>query len=211
MKKFILTLIILMLSGPVFAADWINLQSNVTYSDSQLLKRYDAHIRSKFPLVIERTMNRRAMGQSKGKYTPSASDTAQEKAYETHCNSVRVDLEQAKLDNALLKGAIRYERAEQRLSRYILSKGAVAVKPLEEVTDTETGEITQEAVPGIIGIDSLPATVKQDIRDADTGEVIGAQEIPNPLVMTDVAERESAQQTIDTASAEIKALVEARE
>jgi len=189
--------------------NWIDLQSNTTFEEYQLERRYDKHIRSKFPLIVERTMNRKAMGQSKGKYMLTASNMAQEAAYETHCNAVRVDLEQAKLDNALLKGAIRYERATARLQRYILSQGITQVAGVEEIINPETGEVTQEYVPAIIGIEPIEKTIVVNLFGSE-GEITGTKEIPNPLITNDVAERESAQAIIDSASAELKGLIEVR-
>ena len=215
MKKFIIVLLItlfsVLLSGPlVFATGWIDLQSDTTYTAAQLEKRYDAHIRSEFPLRKERAMNRRAMGAVKGKYIPTAADAADEAAYEAHTKAVRESYEQALVDNELLKGVISYERAEQRLERYILSVGITAIAEVPEIRDPDTGELTQEYSPAIAGVNPLPATIEQVTRDAETGEITGSETVPNPLIVQDEAERQAAQNIIDNASAEILALITAR-
>ena len=180
---------------------WVDLYSNNTFTDAQLLKRYDRRIRTEFPLNVERAMSRRAFGQVKGKYTPTAEEVLQEESYEIHTKAVRVDLEQAKLDNTLLIATLEYESAERRLARYLVSEGVAFVPEVPEIIDEETGEVTQEFVPAIAAIEPLPATVEQPNYDQETGMLIDYETVPNPLIVIDEAERVKAQSTIDNATA----------
>ena len=210
MKKIIIVLLITIFAGPVFAGPWIDLQSNTTYTAAQLEKRYDALIRSKYPLRKERAMNRRAIGTLKGKYVPTVADAADEAAYEAHTKAVRDDYEQAVIDNVLLVSTIQYEQAQQRLTCYRLSEGVAAVAEIPEEKDPDTGEILQEYVPAIIGIDPLPATIEQNTYD-DEGNLTGTETILNPCIVQDEAERSAAQEIINDATTEVLTLADERE
>ena len=188
---------------------WIDLLGKVTFTETQLEKRYDAHIQSKFPLHIERAMNRRAMGKLKGKYTPTDKELFQEKAYEQLCKDIRLDFDQATNDNALLIETLDYEQAVIRLSWFILSEGRKAVKEILEVINPETGEITQEYVPGILGIDPRPIQIEMVTHNED-GNPTETIWIDNPKVVRDIIERNNAQNIIDNVTSEMLALIVAR-
>ena len=102
--------------------------------------------------------------------------------------------------------AIRYEQAVLRLARYRLDTGVAYVEEVPEVRDPETGEITQEYVPAVQGIEPLPATIEQNVYDPETGEIIGTEEVPNPLIVQDLAEVEAARELIDNATAAVENL-----
>ena len=187
---------------------WIDKMKNVVFTDAQLQKRYDAHIQTKFPLTIERAMNRRAFGNLKGKYNPTAEEVLQEVEYEQYCKSVRENLDQAILDNTLLINTLRYEKAQRRLSQYILSEGREEVEEVFEVIDVGTGEVLQEYVPAVIEIASLPLTIEAKVYD-DAGNYI-LETVDNPTILLDVSERQEAQEILDNASVEILELTEER-
>ncbi len=189
---------------------WIDKLSNITYSDAQLDKRYDAIIQREFPLRKERAMNRKAFGQMKGTYTLTDKEQADEALYEQLVEDTKTEFEQAKLDNTLLKEVIVYEKAQQRLKRYILSEGREAVPEVPEIKDEETGEIIQEFVPEVKAIEPLPATIDLNTYDSESGELISVEQIPNPKIIQDVQEREEAQTIIDSASADVLNLIEER-
>ena len=52
-------------------------------------------------------------------------------------------------------------------------------------------------------IDPLPATVEQDTYDAE-GNVTGTEQVPNPQIVEDDAERAAAQAVIDDTPDEVK-------
>lgn len=98
-----------------------------------------------------------------------------------------------------------YRAAVARLARYPLAQGRVAIyedQPTGEF-DTEDNPIT-ESVLLSPAIEPLPATITQDVRDHETGEITGTEEVPNPAIETDEAERAAAQAVIDGTSQEVK-------
>ena len=208
MKKFII--LILLFATPVLAGDWVDLQSNTTFTDAQLTRRYDRQIRSKFPLTVERIILRRAMGVMKGKYIPTEVDIATEAAYEAHTKAIRGDYDQAVTDNVLLLATVAYEQAQKRLAQYRLSEGVAPVAEIPEERDPDTGEILQEYIPATIGIDPLPATIEQNTYD-DEGDLIDTGTVPNPVVTKDESERASAHGIIDSADEATLILVGVRE
>ena len=191
-----------MVPGPVFAGNWIDLNSNITYTEAQLEKRYDRKIRSKFPLRKELAMNRRAAGKAMGKLTLSKKEQAEEAAYEAHTKKIRDELNQAKADNDLLKKVLDYEKAERRLQKYSLSTGVAYVAEVPEVRDEETGEITQEFIPSVKRIAPLAPTVTRTVYDEETGEIVGAEEVKNPAIHQDETERAKAMAVINGAEAQ---------
>ena len=76
--------------------------------------------------------------------------------------------------------------------------------------DPDTGEILQEYVPAIIGIDPLPATIEQNTYD-DEGNLTGTETILNPCIVQDEAERSAAQEIINDATTEVLTLADERE
>ncbi len=191
---------------------WIDKLSNITYSDAQLEKRYDSLIQRDFPLRKERAMNRKAFGQVKGKYVPNAKEVAAEVLYEQVTKDVRVKFEQAKLDNTLLKKALKYEKAELRLQKYLLSEGVQAVAEVKEVKDKETLEVTQEAVPEVKEIKPLPATIEVKVYNGDgiESKTVTLKTVPNPLILKDIEERTEAQDIISSSEPITLSLVNSR-
>jgi len=99
-----------------------------------------------------------------------------------------------------------YRKAISRLSRYVLSEGREAVyedQPTGEV-DPNTFEPITSAVLVQTAIEPLEAEIVQDIRDEETGEIIGTEMVPNPLIVTDAQERVSAQSVVDSTPEDVK-------
>lgn len=184
----------------------IDLMSNVTFTEAQLAKRREARLLKDFPKWKQDVMNRRTFGQIRGKYTLSKEELAEESNFETLVAQVKNDYDKAVLDNQLLKEVIQYEQSKQRLERYILSGGVKAVPEVPEIRDEKTGEITQEHVPGVKGIEPLDKTIVVNIL-GDDGEITGTKEVPNPVVEQDIDERKTAQQIIDTSDNDVLTLV----
>ena len=98
-----------------------------------------------------------------------------------------------------------YRKAISRLSRYVLSEGREAVyedQPTGEV-DPDTFEPITTSVLVQTAIEPLDAEIEQDIRDEETGEIIGTEMVPNPLITVDVAERMVAQTTVNSTPPEV--------
>lgn len=103
-----------------------------------------------------------------------------------------------------------YRAAVARLSRYRLADGRPELfedQPTGE-TDPETGEPVLESVLVQAGVEQLPATIEQDIRDPETGEVTGTDDVPNPAIVLDDEERAAAQAVIDGTSLEVAEFIQ---
>jgi len=107
-----------------------------------------------------------------------------------------------------LKGAIAYERAEQRLDKYILSVGLPGIDEVPEQRDPETGEIIVEYVAGREEIKPLPEFIV--IKIGDEFDEVDAELIRNPEIVKDEEERAEAQKVIDDVTPEIMELVNLR-
>lgn len=190
--------------------DWVNLFGNNVFTEAQLEKRREAHISSEFSGSAIAAMRRKSLGDIKGQRPLTSGEQELEAVYTVWCNAVETDYQQAKLDNELLKGAITYEQAEQRLNCYILSEGREAIVEVPEVIDPETSEIIQEFIPEIKRIEPLPLTVTVTHYDSETGEIVDTQEIPNPLIVADEAARETAQNIINNTDTDCLSLVNQR-
>lgn len=105
-----------------------------------------------------------------------------------------------------------YSEAVERLSRYIISEGVEEVKQdvvvftedvlnsNGEATYDESGnKITKDIVEEIIvthAVPAQPATITQSTYHPETGSNV-TEVVDNPLIVEDVAQRESAQAIID--------------
>ena len=188
---------------------WIDLMGNSPMTQAQLDKRNSALIRSKYTKDREDMINRMLSGSLAGMYTMSEDEQALVAEYSAYCKEIQAQRIQARDDSILLQKALEYEKAQQRLAQYILSEGVEAQDEIPAVIDEDTGEIITEAIPAVIGIDPLPPTVMQNILD-DEGNIISTEEIPNPEIVEDEAERAAAQDIIDNASEEVINLVNTR-
>jgi len=189
--------------------NWIDVYSDNVFTQSQLDKRNTALIRQKYSRDVEDQINRMVTGAVIGSYVMNEEEQKLVSDYSSWVMEVQAARQQAVIDNNLLKGAIAYERAEQRLDKYILSVGLPGIDEVPEQRDPETGEIIVEYVAGREEIKPLPATVEVTVTDPDTGKVT-TKEVPNPVIVKDEAERTEAQAVIDGASEEVKALVKER-
>ena len=98
-----------------------------------------------------------------------------------------------------------YRTATARLARYPLAQGRVAIfedQPTGEV-DAEGNPVTQSVLVAP-QIDPLPATIERDVRDHETGDITGTEEIPNPAIAQDEAERAAAQAVVDGTPQDVK-------
>jgi len=96
-----------------------------------------------------------------------------------------------------------FRKAEARLDQYRLADG----RP-EVYEDQPTGEYDEEGnevlVPVLVqsAIEPLPATVEKTTYDEDGNAT--TETVPNPLIVTDDAERTAAQAVIDATPEEVK-------
>lgn len=91
-----------------------------------------------------------------------------------------------------------YKTSVARLARYRLADGQE-----EETAEEETGEFDEQGNPithtVIVKrlIEPLDAEIEQPVYDENTGEQIGTEMVPNPLIIQDDAERAKAQTIVD--------------
>lgn len=114
-------------------------------------------------------------------------------------------MQQAEANNAFNHQLAAYRTAVARLARYPLAQGRVAIyedQPRGQID--EDGNPITESVMVSPQIDPLPAMITQEIRDPDTGQVTGTEEVSNPAIETDEAERAAAQAVIDGTPQNVK-------
>jgi len=111
---------------------------------------------------------------------------------------------QAFADNTFNAQLVEYRAALARLSRYRLADGQA--EAFEDMVtgefDPETGEPLTDRVRVRPAIDPLPATIEQLSFD-DEGNQTGTEDVPNPEIERDDAERAAAQAVIDNTPQEV--------
>ncbi len=181
---------------------WIDLYDNFPMEQAQLDKRNNACIRSKYSEDRENMINRMLTGSLAGMYTLSKEEEILIAGYGAWCKEVQAQRVQAREDSILLKKAIKHEKAQRRLSNYILSVGVKERIGVPEIKIED--EVTQEEIIAIAPIEPLSPTIK--VTD-EKGKVTN---IKNPLISKDEAEREKAQKIIDEVDTEVVNLVQLR-
>lgn len=113
----------------------------------------------------------------------------------------------ARFENALLLTSqintfnaqlTEYRKATARLSRHVLAEGRPEV--FEDIETGEADPVTGDPVLAQVkvaaAIEPLDAEISRDVL-SESGEVIGSEAIPNPLIEADDAERAQAQAVIE--------------
>ncbi len=181
--------------------NWIDLMGNAPMNQAQLDARNSAHVHSKYSADREDMINRMVTGVGAGLYKFKDNEAALAQEYGAWCTEVEEAREKARADSILLRGALTYEKAKRRLERYILAVGRPEILPVAEALEPDTGEITQEAIPGVPRVEPLPPNVTVPTYN-DEGEQTGTRQEPDPLIVQDEAERAEAQAVVDNASQE---------
>ncbi|HBN15070.1 MAG: hypothetical protein CMQ46_13945 [Gammaproteobacteria bacterium] len=186
-----------------FADSHVDLMGDVTFSQKQLIRRWDQELGKKWGQEVQD--NLRDFMQIKASLNPetfpnyAANETllAEFIADKQVCYERRI-ADEAK--NALLISVIEYEQAVRRKAELeLLINGREAVEEVPEETDPVTGEVTQEYVPAIEAVEPMAQTIDQE------GETVD-----NPDYLAAVAELAECQAVIDGAGAEVLAHVAAR-
>jgi hypothetical protein len=112
---------------------FIDLMGNVVYTDAQILRRTEAHIRNVFSRTAEEILNRKIteIGLGQGQMTPELG--AEIALFAKVAKEAQEMGEQAKKDNTLLKSILKYENASRRL-----------LEPLYEGEEFSVGEDGQK-------------------------------------------------------------------
>ncbi len=127
--------------------------------------------------------------------------------FDTYMDGVEADTDTNRANNEFNWNLEQYRKAVLRLEDYVLSVGVPESSrevPTGETTyDEETGEATEVTETVVTpAIEPLEATVTVAAYD-DNGEETGTEEVPNPLIVQDEAERAQAQSIVDNASDEV--------
>ena len=117
-------------------------------------------------------------------------------AVTAHMAQIRVDARAANTFNHQLADL---RAAKARLARYRLADGRPEKReeqPTGEI-DPDTGEALTESVVVQTAIDPLPATVEAPVLGDDGLPTGATEQVPNPAIVEDDAERAAAQAVID--------------
>lgn len=102
-----------------------------------------------------------------------------------------------------------YNEAVKRLSQYVVAEGRLEITEMqptgEQMINEDTGELEAVMVEVVVqtAIDPVEPTIEQPVYD-DTGNQTGTENVTNPLIVQDEAERAAAQAVIDATPEEIK-------
>ena len=110
--------------------------------------------------------------------------------------------QEAEANNLFNHQLVAYRDAVTRLARYRLAEGQAEVTEDVETGVDENGDPIMETVVVQLAIDPLPATVEKDTYDAE-GNVTGTEQVPNPDIIADDAERTAAQAVVDATPDEV--------
>jgi hypothetical protein len=164
-------------------------------SAAQLDKRTQAYINRDWPLW----QRERSIRNNDGEFN-------------AYMSTVAANTDSNRDNNIFNQQLLDYRIAVARLAQYRLADGrpelTEEVEAYDEngmpLFDEETGEPVMETVVVQTAIDPLDATVEQPVYDELTGEQTGTETVPNPLIVSDDAERAAAQAIVDATPQEVK-------
>lgn len=116
----------------------------------------------------------------------------------------------AAADKLFAKQLADYKAATSRLAQYRLADGRPALTEMqptgEQVFNEETGEMEDVMAEVVVqtAIEPLEPTVEQTVYSDDIDAEPTVEVVPNPLIVTDDAERAEAQAVIDATPQEVK-------
>jgi len=182
---------------------WIDLAGNKTFTEYQIQKRLQRIEWGRFSSREQQVLNRIQAGLSLGTYSPSQEELDRLNEFGTFMQEMVQLGKNVRRDNDLLTATLAYEDAQKRLERYPLAEGR------EEYTEhiflgyefSEDGNkvpICEEHV--VPAVDPLPPTLPRYDEEGNP------EEIPNPVIVKDEAERAEAQAIIDAAEDETLSL-----
>jgi len=166
-------------------------QGDMPLSDSQLSKRTQANIDLSWPSWKRERSMRKADGK-----------------FDTYMASVALDTDTNRATNLFNTQSVAYTLAVARLAKYKVADGQAELTEMqatgEQTFNEETMEMDDvlESVVTKQFIEAVEPTVDLTTYDMD-GEAT-VETITNPLITTDVAEREAAQVTIDATPQAVK-------
>lgn len=126
--------------------------------------------------------------------------------------TVPSDIQTQADDKLFAKQVQEYINAKARIAQYQLSVGrpesSKEVSQGYQEFNSETNAMEDVTITVVTpAIEALQATISEDTYDSN-GELTGTQEVANPLITTDNAERASAQAIIDATPNAVKTHVD---
>lgn len=187
----------------VFATSHVDLLSTFSFTNPQIIRRWDRELGRRWSKEVQQNLIAFEIEKPNldpmtfPEYAYHDALLTQYKADKTLCYTRMVD---DKAKNLLLIDTLAHEAALRRKAELeLLINGRVEVVEVPEVTDPETGEVTQEYVAPVSGIDPLPTTIE-----------VEGETVDNQAYLEATAELTTVQATIDGASTEVLALVSTR-
>ena len=124
--------------------------------------------------------------------------------YSDYAAQWEVDNQTNGLNNLFNHQLAGYHKAMARLAQYRLADGRAEVTEQVETGEfDEDGQPITEPVVTASFIEALPATVEQTTYD-DMGESTSVEQVPNPEIVKDDAERAAAQAVVDSMPQAVK-------
>ncbi len=183
---------------------FIDLKSNITFTELQIQKRLTSRERSKYSQRDETIMGRLSIGAITGVRTLTDDEQQQVNNFGTYMAELEALGVVVRAENQLLINAIAYENALIRLARYKLADGREEVVFVPAAVNDDTGEEITPAVQHVAPIDPLPEFIDSVNEDGETVQ------ISNPVIIQDVLERETEWSVIGAASNTVVDLVNER-
>jgi len=160
-------------------SSFVNLMADDVWSETDMIRRTEAMIRSEFSLELETILNRKVSGMALGTYQPTPQDLAEIARYGEVARAAQAAGMAARADMALLLQVFPLEEAQRRLDRPVLSAAweRLQLPEVEPVLDDVTGEVTNGA------------EVEQDRAERDAaGAVIAPHLVPDPEAVPEESE-----------------------
>lgn len=170
---------------------FVDLMGDTTFTEAQIGQRLLDLERQRFSAREELVLSRIAAGISLGVYTSTAEEQAQIGAFNAFMGEMVALAAQVRADNQLLVETLAYEEAQRRLSQAVALDGRAEQLAVAAICD-ETGNVLAPAVPYLPAVEPVPEFIEID-----------GEQVRNPVVVQDEAERAAAQAVIDGAGADI--------
>ena len=199
-------------------SSFVNLMADDVWSETDMIRRTEAMIRSEFSLELETILNRKVSGMALGTYQPTGRDLADIARYDDVAREAQAAGVAARADMALLLQVFPLEEAQRRLDRPVLSAA------WERLQLPEVGPVFDELSGEVMNAEH----VEQDRAERQAASaVVAPYLIPDPeavpeerevalmildpsAVTADEAERAGAQAIIDAAPEAAISLFELR-
>ena len=184
---------------------YIDLTGNKTFTSDQISQRLQSAIRQR--VSNEDEMKAARIGR---KATKTVADKAFIAKVDEHIANCIADVKLVQADNALLRSILAYKAAVARLAQYVLADGRVELTEMqatgEQVFNEDTMEMDDVMHEVVVQsyIEAVEPTVEVTTYSDDIDAEPTVSTVTNPLIVTDVAEREAAQAVIDITPSEIK-------